>query len=277
MLTDCMLQFAEKLLLLSQAASPVIDALPIVPSTPERPYTGAEKTAEARAALQMALDKYTPGQTRLPQLGADLSRSDTRSFGESHASELSSIISTPTGEPVRPSIPVTPPPDQAPLQDRTPSPIDPHTLNLSPAPLPVRHPSSTTAAMPLAAQLTSEQAYMVQSPEATPTVAETGVPLSAGPSGPGPASGSLKDVRAQSREGSIDNLYAQPAGGEIKRPEREGQDHAPVSKSSTVQPESAADEKKRLEVEEQERVRAAREALDGQKDEELPPYKDFEE
>jgi len=295
---DAIREFAEKLVLLSQAAQPVISALPTLPPTQNTPYAGAGQTASARAALQKALDHYQPGHITLPSVGADLSRSDTRSFGESHASELGSIGSTPVGEPEHPGLPITPPPTASlhrTEKNNSPPPINPSALNQSPAPIPV-HPPSNIAPTPLSAVEDPSKGTL---PEITPTVAETGVPLSAGPSGPGPATGSLKNVRSgpqgsgtgeQGRTTSEDDLYASPrpqgetAEEEKKRLEREERERV-LAASNTSQPkfESAEDEKKRLERQEQERVRAGGASSHGgnpgePKDgNELPPYKDIEE
>ncbi|KIO08221.1 hypothetical protein M404DRAFT_997147 [Pisolithus tinctorius Marx 270] len=272
-------EYGEKLILLSQAANPIIEALPALPPTQNNPYTGAQQTAGARAALQRALDHYRPGLTTLPV--ADLSRSDTRSFGESHASELDNI---PAGEPTHPGLSVTPPPGETERKSPSPAPIDPNALNRSPASIPA-HPSPGPHPV-------GEGSPGSSIPGGVPTVAETGVPLSAGPSGPGPASGSLKDVRSgshgdQVRKDSVDDLYGSPQShGETAEEEKKRLEREEVERSATSAPkpqfESAEDEKKRLEREEQERVRAggggASQNQGEQKDsEDLPPYKDFEE
>ncbi|KAG1797014.1 uncharacterized protein HD556DRAFT_1357945 [Suillus plorans] len=128
-----------------------------------------------------------------------------------------------------PGVPITPPPQAAEKfgdASHSPPPIDPRTLNLSPAPIPGDH-SLPPIVIPVDA----------------PMVAETGVPVLASASGPGPASGSLRDIRRASdaagpRSGGLpgnspfDNLYGQPH-------------------------ETAAEEKSRLEREERERVSAA--------------------
>ncbi|KAG6336939.1 hypothetical protein ID866_2133 [Astraeus odoratus] len=296
---DAIREYGEKLVLLSQAAQPIISALPTLPPTQNTPYTGASQTAGARAALQKALDHYQPGQITLPSLGADLSRSDTRSFGESHASELSSIGSTPAGEPQHPGLSITPPPTGSLQQTEKSShslpPINPSALNQSPATIPVRSSSNTAPTAVLAVEDSPKGTL----PEVAPTVAETGVPLSAGPAGPGPLTGSLKDVRSGSQGSgtgehvhttSEDDLYASPkpqgetAEEEKKRLEREERERV-LAASNVSQPkfESAEDEKKRLEREEQERVRAGGASSQGgnpgePKDgDELPPYKDIEE
>ncbi|KAI6031777.1 hypothetical protein BKA83DRAFT_673496 [Pisolithus microcarpus] len=273
-------EYGEKLILLSQAANPIIEALPAVPPSQEKPYTGAQQTAGARAALQRALDHYRPGLTTLAP--ADLSRSDTRSFGESHASELGDI---PTGESTHPGLPVTPPPGET--GRNSPAPIDPQALNTKPAPIPARSPSDS---VPIPGGLhPAEGSPGASIPEGGPTLAETGVPLSAGPSGPGPSSGSLKDVRSgsqgldaqsddQVRKTTVDDLYSSPQsqGGTAKEEKRR------LEREEMPQFESAEDEKRRLEREEQERVRAggggeAQNQGEQKDSEELPPYKDIEE
>ncbi|KAG8219863.1 Eisosome component PIL1-domain-containing protein [Butyriboletus roseoflavus] len=94
-------EYGEKLVLVSQAAIPIIGALPTLPPNSANPYAGADVTATARVSLQHALDNYRLGEVALHlETGGDLSRSDTRSFGESHASELSCL---------HPGLSVTPP------------------------------------------------------------------------------------------------------------------------------------------------------------------------
>jgi len=79
---------------------------------------------------------------------------------------------------------------------------------------------------------------------ATPTVAETGVPVSAGPGGPGPSSGSLHDIHSYS-QGSPQTVY-----GITKTPiQEEGSSSGPANRY-----ESAEEEKRRLEREERERL-----------------------
>ncbi|TFK41096.1 Eisosome component PIL1-domain-containing protein [Crucibulum laeve] len=309
-------EYGEKLVLLSQAATPIISALPSVPPTPNQPYTGAQATGAARASLQRALDNYKTGHINLPpQLaGSDLSRSDTRSFGESHASELSSInsdlsgttrpavMSTPQGNTTKPLSPTTAshPPSSFPTHDSSSSvspldkshspPINPNTLNLSPAHIPLA-PSSSSP-VPIVTPDPTKPTNIV--PVITPTVAETGVPVSAGADGPGPASGSLHDIKGASalsgpRSGGLPaseahispfgqspvNSGAFGAGAapsyesaeEEKRRLQAAYSHTgatssqiapPVTKPGNALPtthhESAEEEKKRLEREERERI-----------------------
>jgi hypothetical protein len=204
--------------LLSQAAYPVITALPTLPPTPETPYTGQQATGAARASLQRALDNYKTGHINLPPqvAGSDLSRSDTRSFGESHASELSRMSS----EATQSNVPVTPPPSgsqtlppavsvgKASMMESSSSPsltksqsppINPSALNLSPAPIPAPSISSAVSGTsPISVAIPDPlRPTPVPAITDTPTIAETGVPITGG-TGPGPASGSLRDIKAAS-------------------------------------------------------------------------------
>ena len=240
---------------MSQAAAQVTAALPAIPPSSASPYTGSQATAAARAALQRALDNYKTGYINLPtQSREDIDQSDTRSFAESHATELSyldagtahsEIINTP---PIAPSpLPQT----TQPISDQpNPSPINPSNLNQSPTPIPAA--SSPAAALDPTSTV----------PTITPTVAETGIPVSAGPDGPGPATGSLHDLH---------DLKA-PISDAAQKP-------AEPSTSTITAPqerhETAEEEKKRLEREERERILAAGGSNPQQKDDdELPPYQE---
>jgi hypothetical protein len=247
------------------------------------------------------MDNYKPGNTSLQRpSGANLSRSDTQSFGESQAFELHSHGAA-AGHP---GLPMTPPPqaafhvaDTEKARDATHSPpIDPSTLNQSPAPI----PEGPVSPIPRPV----ESVPPVAIPAAAPTVAETGVPVSAGASGPGPASGSLRDIHRASdaagpRSGGLpgkspfDDLYGQPhsretAADEKKRLEREERERVLATGTSGAappaasEPESAEDEKKRLEREERARVSASAASGDAPSDvkdhgDELPPYQDMQE
>ncbi|KAF5377644.1 hypothetical protein D9615_005351 [Tricholomella constricta] len=308
-------EYGEKLVLLSQASAPIIGALPTLPPSPTQQYTGAQVTGAARASLQRALDNYKTGHINLPpQLtGADLHRSDTRSFGESHASELSSITSdvTRVSGVTHPGVAISPPSE---YKTHSPAPapfkpfpavekttIDPAVLNQSPAPIPVSSPSIP---IPIAAPVPTSS-----SPHAPiiPTVAETGVPVSAGADGPGPASGSLHDIKAaspnagprsggQPGNGATAPPYGQlpvegVATGHVSVEEEKQRLHAfhsqvpsdaapqPPQGPSTPQFESAEDEKKRLEREERERLLGGSGGDDSVKKDghdDLPPtYQDF--
>jgi len=265
--------------LVSQSATPITSALPPFPPSDVEPYRGAQTTAAARASLQRALDNYKTGRIVLESSGAELSRenSDMRSFGESHASELSSMASHEGSIHTEPGLPMTPPsnttslPTHAvappssyklsdPAPDRTTSqtpPMNTAVLNNSPAPIPI--PTSPSAAehslVPIAVPDSNNP-----EPAVMPTVAETGIPVSAGENGPGPASGSLHDIHAASptagprsgglpgrRSSGTDLGYGQSAAGAATG----------AAAATPAKFESAEEEKKRLQREDRERILAA--------------------
>ncbi|TFK30501.1 hypothetical protein FA15DRAFT_662467 [Coprinopsis marcescibilis] len=291
-------EYAEKLVLLSQASIPIVDALPTLPPSEAAPYSGAHATAAARAALQRALDNYKTGNVNLNahQVGADLSRSDTRSFGETHATELSNITPyTPDHHANTPPIPQGPTPTfPAPhvaQSPKTPSPpIDISTLNQAPAPL----PAALSPSAPVVTDNSNPLSEGVAVPVITPTVAETGMPLGGHP---GPAKGSLHDLKPTGSQSSYSEgtgltppmPVPSPAPAAFESAEEEkrrlaasySQQYASATPAGTSvkteQPkhESAEEEKKRLEREERERI------LHGQPlrkntedDEDLPPYQE---
>ncbi|EKM61188.1 uncharacterized protein PHACADRAFT_168609 [Phanerochaete carnosa HHB-10118-sp] len=323
-------EFAEKLSMVAQAALAVVPALPSVPPSPSQPYQGENTTASVRASLQRALDSYSPGNISLivaNPTSADLKH--TRSFGETHAQELSRIgetdaesanvsitpppstaaapppapsnhtalpsspnLSHSSGSPLSPlsktvPIPSNPPrsPASAPYPGTTSPPLNPASLNQAPAPIPI--PTTTS---PIVAPNPTDPSIKV--PSVTPTVAETGVPQTAGPDGPGPASGSLLDKRTSPPSATSPFASLPPprssatAEDEKKRLEREERErllHGEATSGpvpSTAGFESAEDEKKRLEREERERLLRS-DAPDasskppGEDDVELPPYQEF--
>lgn len=268
----------------------------MVPPTVQQPYSGAQATGAARASLQRALDNYKTGHINLNHEGVDLSRSDTRSFGESHASELSSIHTADIGSSLKPNLPVTPP---AALHDRPmpttqampvasvpptsfgtstahSPPIDASHLNLSPTPLPAPVASSVApVASPLSPDVPAVAAV-------TPTVAETGTPVPASTTGPGPSTGSLRDIHDD--HAAPQATFGAPiaAGGKWENAEEEKkrlrEEYSQAGNVSTAPKpqETAEEEKKRLEREERERNQALSSAKDTtKKDDDLPPYQDM--
>ncbi|KIJ40201.1 hypothetical protein M422DRAFT_75767 [Sphaerobolus stellatus SS14] len=268
-------EYGEKLVLIAEASKPILEVLPSVPPTAQHPYTGAASTASTRALLQKALDTYKPGSTTLPiPTSVD---AETRSFGETHASELSRISSVADHRPPPPRRDSSPEPGVAPSSHvrfdtpvstgglsqtsaGTPStPVNPNALNNAPAPIP-----STNASEPIPSVPVSEFHNVEGSPApatispAGPTVAETGVPVVAGKEGPGPAKGSLASIAHRNSQSSGSNVPTGPGYGE-SAPGYGGLDGPKFGlidsrASSTVVHESAEDEKKRLEREERERV-----------------------
>lgn len=221
--------------------------------------------------MQHALDHWKPGQTTLSApAGAILDRSNTGSFGETHAAELQRIESVEHQQPgvegtVDPSrrdpspVPQTVAavqvPAPVPIQEldsatsssqtqpgsvnsplavgSTSQSINPAALNNEPAPIPSTSPA---VAVKLPGSVDSE----AKVPAVTPTVAETGVPVSGGPGGPGPSSGSLLGIRSSS------SGLSQAVSDVANTPAPEG--------GSTKQYESAEEEKRRLAREERERL-----------------------
>jgi len=291
-----LIQYGEKLVLLSQAATPIIKVLPTIPPSINNPYTGRDTTGAVRASLQRALDNYQTGHVHLPPQPApgDLSRSDTQSFGESHASELSSIYE----EGPLAAAHFTPPK----TEETNPPVINPQVLNQSPAQLPT---TPASAGIPVVAAVSkAESSPSILPPAVTPTVAETGIPVIAGPGGTEPASGSLHDIRAGSPTPAAPVPVATPAAPKHETAEEEKRRLAslysppvqstpstsspapapatistPVTSSTGGQPqryESAEDEKKRLEREEREKIlrRNAPPDVPAKDEEELPPYQE---
>jgi molecular chaperone GrpE (heat shock protein) len=290
---DAIKEYAEKLLLLSQASERLFDSLPDEAPTAAKPYTGVKRTATVRASLQKALNNYKPGQQIQPlaveEEGEDDDQTDKKSFGETHKAELERI---PSGVPRAGG---TPPPQSHPSTSSphlaahspvsSPPPIDPTHLNNSPAPIP-QHPTITSSpkvsAVPLvipehaaADHPLSAGADSSSSIPTVPTIAETGVPVSAGDRGPGPATGSL----SRDGDGAAPHVgkYGESAEEEkirLEREERErvlhlGATHSdptpappPAAASSTptattgasAAHETAEEEKRRLEREERERI-----------------------
>jgi len=128
-------EYGEKLSLLSQAADAVLAVLPSVPPSAERPYAGTEETGTIRASLQHSVDQWKPGQVTLAvPAGANLDRTHTGSFGETHVEELKQIK---TDE--RPPEPASPPLGGS-LQQERDSSLDAKS-STTPAPAPAPEPA----------------------------------------------------------------------------------------------------------------------------------------
>lgn len=309
---EAMREYGEKLVILSQAAPRITDALPPVPPTPNSPYSGHQTTGATRAALQRALDNYKTGHVDLPiHAGAsDLSRQDTLSFGESHATELSSIDTTDMT--TQPQVMHTPPPGPPPASATSPvvgsplvktavpmpipanrpvvdppsprvdtskvqsPPLDPSALNQSPAPIPVgpsrgHVPSMSSSSPPPIVPSESNSAL----PPATPTVAETGVPVSGGTGGP--SSGSLKDLKSSPMHASSKAPIPTPIAEEAPPPITEGGhfESAEAEKRRLAEQYSQAASQKQLEHEQDLARQPSTSRKPGPGEEDLPPYQDM--
>lgn len=201
-------------------------------------------TAATRASLQYALDNYQPGHVTLDlQIGGDLSRSDTRSFGESHASELASPAGAHDSHPGLPMTPPIPEPASAGKEGHS-------------APPPTSVPADSNQSSSTPAQ-----------PRPVSAVVQDTNP-------------SVTGKRAESH---LEDLYStSPAKTEtvveVKQPAQpEERGRVPAAGN-----ESAEDEKRRLEREERERVLAGGASAPsasnatGKDGDELPPYKEIE-
>lgn len=200
-----------------------------------------------RAALQNALDSgYAPKTEHLP-LNIGQSVGETRSFGETHADELSTI-GTVTDNGHEGSTAINP---AALNNNPTPIPTTAPHYNPPMAPPPSGHHYSAPSVPPPSASTgsTSHTATSnVYTPPTTappgpgsippvpsaPTVAETGVPVVAGTAGPGPATGTLHSSPGGVRDHSTVG-YGVGAN-----------EHAPAYGGAPTPHESAADEKRRL-------------------------------
>jgi len=213
---DAIQEYGEKLVLLSQAAKPILGALPTLPPTPGNPYTGAEATAAARASLQHALDNYKLGETNLG-LRPALERSDTRSFGETHASELTRLASLSAGQDAHPRLSVTPPIPEPTATEGEHQPTEPASV----------HPQQCASTVP------------VQPAPASGAEAESASEDLYG--GAAPKTESAEEEKKRLEREERERVLAAGSEANNERPA--------VS-------ESAEDEKKRLEKEERERVLA---------------------
>jgi len=259
--------------------------LPSIPPSSDHPYSGVERTGPIRASLQYALDNWKPGQTTLSApADAILDRSNTGSFGETHAEELQQIgtvhveeaqsdtqhVPSPAPVPVQELGSASSPTSSShqprqgssfssPLAAESTSPsVNPAALNNEPAPITLNSP-------PVAVIIPGPVDTEVKVPTVTPTVAETGVPVSGGP---GPSSGSLHNIRGSS-SGST-----QPVSENTPVPEGSS------STSPPQQYESASEEKRRLEREERERILAREAGASGSRKDEgnaddPPPYQEL--
>ncbi len=285
------LKYAEKLVLLSQAALAITPALPAIPPSKDRPYEGTQTTASVRASMQQSLDQYKPNSHSLVLARpspADLKRSDTRSFGETHAKELSRIGSTDT---THPGAPVTPPqspspgsspghthqpvvvtkPTPVPPPVSAPSgvkssgppgltssppvgsqvpPLHPSALNQTPSAVPTPTPTGDKGKGPAIPPRVAPKAAAKVLPE--PTAAETGVPKLAGIEGPGPVPGSLLNTRSE------DKTYPAPlTRSPVPISQSVPAETPPVDGGATHQYEGANDEKRGIQRKEQEGLLAA--------------------
>ncbi|KAG9017061.1 hypothetical protein FRB90_001956 [Tulasnella sp. 427] len=262
-------EFGEKVLLLSQASAQIIAQLPVTAPTSTNPYNGQARTAATRTALQTAIDNWKPGVITMPNSVAP-AEVDRRSFGESHASELSRVSSFRESSkpeqnvgPIQPESHSTTGPAAAQPQPTTLSavpspssgPVNPAQLNNSPAIIPASSTSGPSGATPakletpsVTSPVANTDAHTASVTPPGPTVAETGIPVTS--TGAGPASGSLTKEALHGPSSSTVPSYDQPPSSSAPGWGVGG------FRSDVSTHESAEDEKKRLEREERERLLA---------------------
>lgn len=133
-------EYAEKLILLSQAGEAFLDVLPAEPASPSNPYNGVAQTAAIRHQVQQLLDDFKPGN--YPSPFAPKNDASKRSpsggtspdgFGVTHKAELSRTPSVADKIERDDAAP-------APEQHTNPSEgVNPSNLNNTPAPIPLAH------------------------------------------------------------------------------------------------------------------------------------------
>ncbi|KAF9509740.1 hypothetical protein BS47DRAFT_1348778 [Hydnum rufescens UP504] len=270
-------EYAEKLILLSQASEALIAE---IPATASGPYSGKERTASIRHNVQQSIDNFHPGNFPSPfapsaSPGVPSVPVDTRSFGETHHSELErtpSVLDNHKHDEHSHSA--------TDARARRPSTggVDPASLNNAPAPIPIPTDSSAILIPPSSTSppLESHSPASVPLPGGEgPTIAEAGVPLRGGP---GPASGSLGRQGSTSQPpqqvggrswggpgvGGIGG-FSETAQQEKKRLSEEARvrdsgiqaTSPPPASSSLPSLPTAEEEKRRLGREERERVLAS--------------------
>ncbi|KAG8905321.1 hypothetical protein FRB99_000247 [Tulasnella sp. 403] len=251
-------EYAEKILLVSEASRDILQQLPATVPDANHPYQGKNATAATRSALQTALDNWKPGQTSLnpaPQgVGVGV---DTRSFGESHASELSRVDSFSSSSTVAPGVPV---PASGDVHSPTTGSVAPPAPTVAETGNPIM--AGAGGPGPVSGNLSKDSTS-----QATPAVSNLGPSPSYPPSsGPGDGVGGFRSDVGSTPQSNYES--AEDEKRRLQRDERERilggsntgygagpSDNAPPPPAGGPAPyESAEDEKKRLEREERERI-----------------------
>ncbi|CUA73881.1 hypothetical protein RSOLAG22IIIB_01402 [Rhizoctonia solani] len=263
-------EYAAKLEALADAAEALLEELP--EHEPTGPYAGAQNTARIHPGVGIGADTRSFGETHkdelnsLPPTAAPTPQTGPGALAEQrfgsqgsgqHLNPASAAIAQPGSEGVTRTS-TTAIDGHAPPQ---PTPINPTALNNAPASIPTHSPSVSSplrdasvtqdaAQAPSTAGATTvpsatHSAVPIPPAQSEVTVAETGVPLTAGVEGPGPKSGSL----------SRDNVptTAPPSGPPQTGTIPAAHDELPGFAGATRH-ESAEEEKARLAREERERL-----------------------
>jgi hypothetical protein len=270
-------EYGEKLSLVAQAAESLVAVLPSVPPSPERPYASKDETGTIRASLQYSLDHWTPGDATLTvSAGANLDRSHTQSFGETHSEVLKRIN---TAE--RQTDPASPPPGGS---------FEPSHDSSSDA-----KPSAAPASVPVSTQDSGSTAIppttsAVDSPVPVPTPdlsSSTNLSTAATKGSPiNPAVEPIQPAPIPSTSSSVAVPVTSPrpvTGSYFSKVPSATPGVVETSESSSdavpKRYESAEDEKKRLEREEREKLLRGQTSGQGEPDvneegDTPPPYQD---
>ncbi|KDQ13701.1 hypothetical protein BOTBODRAFT_55936 [Botryobasidium botryosum FD-172 SS1] len=157
----------------------------------------------------------------------------------------------------------------SPYSGASPAPIDTIALNNAPAVIPPTRDGETPKASSPVVTLLPQSSPVVNAPPGSaaefatspPTVAETGVPLTGGQSGPGPASGTLSprkgsDVLPSGPQSFADGPFRQSDATPHSQTASSQQQPPSIPPRPQSQYESAEEEKKRLQREDREKVLA---------------------
>jgi len=267
-------EYGEKLSLVSQAAESLVAVLPSVPPSPELPYTSKEETGTIRASLQSSLDQWKPGQVTLTvSARANLDRTHTQSFGETHSEELKHI-NTAEGQ----ADPASPPPGES-VEPGHDSSLDakPSTPP-APAPAPVPTQDLSSTAIPLS---TSAEDSPVPVPTPTQDLSSSTNPSTATEkdSPINPAIEPNQPAPLPSASSSVDVPVTSP--GPVATDSKVPSDVVETGESSSgavpKRYENAEEEKKRLEREEREKLLRGQTSGPGEYEEgeTPPPYQDI--
>lgn len=210
-----MRQMGEQLSQLGSYGELLLDSLQNPePGHPPKPYTDFQRTLYIRDECDKSLAGYNKDSPLIPkpylaELDEHLERknSTVSSFGQTHQGDIAALAASQHASPA-----MSPFADPKPSESPVSPPIDPSQLNTAPTSSllgpqyqsagafissPQAPPTQAAAGAPLSPQGSRVLDPSDPTPSAAPmpTVAETGQPIQSGAEGPGPSSGQLKPRR----------------------------------------------------------------------------------
>ena len=268
-------EYAEKLIILSQAGEAFLDVIPAEPASFSNPYNGAARTAAIRHQVQQLLDDFKPGDYPSPFTPKNDARktspsggTSADSFGVTHKAELSRTPSVAENVDRHDAAPA------AEQHTNLVEGVNPSALNNTPASIPLlahsqtsdtTKTSSAAVPAPVSGALSSSGGSTVLSHQATPSphlyaspenLSGSGLPYvgaTASDSSPS-ASSSHPTVAETGVPLTGDGAGPGPLSGSLRR---NTSDDAPLGNDWAKPPnrpfKTAEDEKSRLEREERER------------------------